>query len=233
MAKRKAPRKASKAQPAALRLEWRTAEELADNPANWREHPQSQIVALSELINDVGWAGALLFNEATGRLIDGHARKKLTKPGDKMPVLVGRWTAAQERKILARLDPIGAMAVANRDSLRALLDEIGREAPRVHDMPVDFGEPPESVQSTLATMQGLRRKGNADVAAKNDTERYLVIVFADREKKEAALEALGLPADERYVPAESVELKPTARPQRATAARKIKAAQRSKAGACG
>ena len=27
-----------------LRLEWRTPEELADNPGNWRKHPQAQAI---------------------------------------------------------------------------------------------------------------------------------------------------------------------------------------------
>jgi len=57
-----------------LRLEWRTPEELADNPANWRQHPESQTKALAGAINEVGWAGAALYNERTKRLIDGHAR---------------------------------------------------------------------------------------------------------------------------------------------------------------
>ncbi len=51
------------------------------------------------MLNEVGWAGALLYNETTGRFIDGHARKKVSK-GKKVPVLIGKWTEEQERKIL-------------------------------------------------------------------------------------------------------------------------------------
>jgi hypothetical protein len=53
-----------------LRLEWRTPAELAENPRNWRSHPQGQAAALDGLLDEVGWAGALLYNERTGRLID-------------------------------------------------------------------------------------------------------------------------------------------------------------------
>ena len=60
-----------------LRLEWRDPSELEDNPANWRTHPPAQAAALSAVIDKVGWAGACLFNEATGRLIDGHLRKEV------------------------------------------------------------------------------------------------------------------------------------------------------------
>lgn len=112
-----------------LRLEWRDADELAENPANWRTHPQGQVDALRDVIGEVGWAGALLYNERTGRLIDGHGRKKIST-GKKVPVLIGSWDEAQENKILATLDPIAAMAGANAAQLDALLRgvETGSEA---------------------------------------------------------------------------------------------------------
>ena len=124
----------AKKQPAAaapptpsLRLEWRSPAELAENPRNWRRHPRQQLAALSDVIADVGWAGACLFNERTQRLIDGHARKHIgiAKKTDQIPVLVGNWTEEQEAKILATLDPIGAMAEADSAQLEALLREVG------------------------------------------------------------------------------------------------------------
>jgi hypothetical protein len=104
-----------------LRLEWWEPSALEDNPANWRRHPAKQVAALGELIADVGWAGALLYNERTKRLIDGHARKGLSAPGKPVPVLVGSWSEEQERKILATLDPLAAMAETNREALARLL----------------------------------------------------------------------------------------------------------------
>jgi hypothetical protein len=43
-----------------LRLDWRTPEELADNPGNWRKHPQAQAIALKRVLAEVGWAGVVL-----------------------------------------------------------------------------------------------------------------------------------------------------------------------------
>lgn len=106
-----------------MRLEWRDPEELADNPANWRVHPAPQMVALDATIQDVGWAGALLYNELTGRLIDGKARKDLSRGKGKVPVLIGSWTEEQERKILATLDPLGTMAEVDPGALSALLQD--------------------------------------------------------------------------------------------------------------
>lgn len=114
-----------------LRLEWRDPAELADNPSNWRVHPDAQLRALEDIIAEVGFADTLLFNERTGRLLDGHARKKVAKPGEKVPVLVGSWTEEQEKVILATLDTSTAMAKANPDALDALLEDISLSS---HDM---------------------------------------------------------------------------------------------------
>jgi len=110
----------------ALRLEWRSPAELAVNPRNWRRHPEQQEAALAGVLSEVGWAGACLFNEATGLLIDGHLRQKvaLANGADKIPVLVGRWTPDQEAKILATLDPIAGLATADPVALDQLLRDV-------------------------------------------------------------------------------------------------------------
>src|SRR6516165_4107665 len=95
-----------------LRLEWRSPAELAENPRNWRTHPDTQLAALADVIAEVGWAGACLYNERTNRLIDGHLRRAIAQAQGctKVPVLIGDWDEVTEAKILATLDPIGAMA---------------------------------------------------------------------------------------------------------------------------
>lgn len=118
-----------------LRLEYRKPSELADNPANWRTHPDSQMDALAEVLADVGWAGVLLFNERTGRLIDGHARKKLALKSDEpVPVVIGSWSEEQERLILATHDPLAAMAQADTAALDSLLAGVSVEGAAVNAM---------------------------------------------------------------------------------------------------
>lgn len=109
-----------------LRLEWIEAGSLAENPANWRRHPEGQTSALKELIGDpeIGWAGACLYNERTKRLIDGHARKSAVDPKTPVPVLVGSWSEAAEKKILLTLDPLASMATADAGKLRELVDSV-------------------------------------------------------------------------------------------------------------
>ena len=117
-----------------LRLEWVEAGSLNDHPYNWRRHPSGQMTALKAVLDDVGWAGALLFNETTGRLIDGHARKNAVGPRAVVPVLVGRWTIEQEQRILATLDPLSAMAVADGDALESLLADVDLDGKGMEDL---------------------------------------------------------------------------------------------------
>lgn len=105
-----------------LRLEWIDAGQLAENPANWKYHPAEQVASFEGFHSQVGWAGAALLNERTGRLLDGHMRRaSAARASGPVPVLVGSWTDEQERLILAYLDPIGWTAVSDRAKLTALL----------------------------------------------------------------------------------------------------------------
>lgn len=117
----------------ALRLEWLNADDLEDNPSNWRTHPDHQADVLADLISEVGWAGVLLFNETTGHLIDGHLRKKVAA-GTIVPVVIGAWSEADEMKILATLDPVGAMATADKAKLDELIQRVQTESQPVAEM---------------------------------------------------------------------------------------------------
>jgi len=123
-----------------LRLEWRSPAELAENPRNWRTHPDTQLTALADVMAEVGWAGACLFNERTQRLLDGHLRRRIgmAQGTDKIPVLIGSWTEEQELKILATLDPIGALAEADSGKLESLLREVSTGSEALQQMLADL-----------------------------------------------------------------------------------------------
>ncbi|MEM1207780.1 MAG: hypothetical protein AAGI54_00805 [Planctomycetota bacterium] len=109
-----------------LELVWAMPESIRGNPRNWRKHPEAQREAIAASIDSSGWAGALLYNATTERLIDGHGRLEGADPTQPVPVLVGRWSEDQERVVLAQLDTITNMAEPDADALSALLDEIDR-----------------------------------------------------------------------------------------------------------
>ncbi len=101
-------------------------EQLLANPANWRLHPKEQQQALAGALSEVGWVGQVLVNRATGHVVDGHLRVELaiSRGEPTVPVLFVELTEAEEQLILATLDPLAAMATAEKDALAALLAEI-------------------------------------------------------------------------------------------------------------
>jgi len=127
-------------------LEYRDPATLAPNPGNWKRHPPQQLRALKGLLNEVGWAGALLFNERTGRLIDGHARRRLAA-GRKVPLLIGSWSAEDERKILATLDPVGQLARPDDQALARLLKNLEADDQRLDDLLASLRDGPSAASA--------------------------------------------------------------------------------------
>ena len=108
------------------------ASELLPSPQNWRTHPQGQQDALRGILDEVGYADALLARELPDgqlMLVDGHLRAETT-PDVEVPVLILDIDEAEAAKILATLDPLAAMAEADSGKLDELLREIdtGSEA---------------------------------------------------------------------------------------------------------
>src|SRR5438067_1250564 len=110
------------------------ARDLVPNPSNWRTHPVEQQAALKEVLESIGFAGALLARETDDRrliLVDGHLRAD-TAPDMQLPVLVLDISEAEADVLLATYDPIGAMADAESDALASLLGrvDVGSDALR-------------------------------------------------------------------------------------------------------
>jgi DNA modification methylase len=101
-------------------------DQLLANPANWRLHPKAQQDALAGALDQVGWVQQVLVNRRSGFVVDGHARVALalTRGEPTVPVLYVDLEPDEEALVLATLDPIGAMATADDEKLRALLADI-------------------------------------------------------------------------------------------------------------
>jgi ParB-like chromosome segregation protein Spo0J len=101
------------------------ADTIRPNPWNWRLHPQNQSDALTEMLDEVGFAGALIARETPEglELIDGHLRQEVAGSAV-VPVLVVDMNDEEVRRLLATLDPIGAMAKTDATALSALLETL-------------------------------------------------------------------------------------------------------------
>ena len=108
--------------------------DLVPNPRNWRSHPAEQQRALTGALAEVGWVAEVLVNRTTGHVVDGHLRVELALDRDEatVPVTFVELSEEEERLVLATLDPLAAMAEAEKDQLAALLADLepGDEALR-------------------------------------------------------------------------------------------------------
>lgn len=111
------------------------ARDLLANPKNWRTHPKAQRDALKGVLDEIGYADALLARETPEglQLIDGHLRADTT-PNMEVPVLIVDLDEAEADKLLAVLDPLAAMAQPNQDALLGLLQEVEFGSAAVKDM---------------------------------------------------------------------------------------------------
>ena len=101
-------------------------DQLLANPLNWRVHPKYQQDVLLTVLDRVGWVQQIIVNQTTGNVVDGHLRVALAMRRDEssVPVLYVELDEDEERLILATLDPIGVLAVADLEQLTLLLQSV-------------------------------------------------------------------------------------------------------------
>lgn len=104
-----------------------SVEDLHANPKNWRLHPRKQQEALAGTLGEVGVVQGVVFNQRTGRLVDGHLRVDLARRTgqESVPVTIVDLSEEEESLVLATLDPIGSMAAADLEKLEEILADVG------------------------------------------------------------------------------------------------------------
>lgn len=142
--------------------------ELVPNPRNWRSHPAEQQRALAGALGEVGWVAQVLVNRTTGHVVDGHLRVELAiaKGEPTVPVSYVELSEQEELLVLATLDPLAAMAAAEKDALESLLARL---------TPDD--EALASLLAELAEQNGIRRAvlGDPDDVPEVPTEADLYV----------------------------------------------------------
>lgn len=129
------------------------ASDLSANPLNARLHPAAQRAALTAVLDDVGFVAPVIVNKRTGLIVDGHLRvEEASARGEAVPVAYVELTEAEEREVLATLDPIGDLANYDRDKMLDLMDGLNMAEP-IADM--------------LAAITGVADSGDSEMAAKD------------------------------------------------------------------
>ena len=112
------------------------ARELVPNPRNWRRHPARQAAALRSVLEEVGYADALLARQMPdGRLmlVDGHLRAETT-PDQVVPVLILDVNEDEANKLLATLDPLAGMAETDKLALKDLAGLIQTDSAELREL---------------------------------------------------------------------------------------------------
>lgn len=139
-------------------------DQLLAHPLNWRIHGQAQQSALTGVLDSVGLVQNIIVNERSGHVLDGHLRVSLALRTNQptVPVTYVDLDESEEALILATLDPIAALAIADDANLRALLDEVTTSDAAVMAMlselaesagiippDIEFKEYDESIEATV------------------------------------------------------------------------------------
>ena len=115
-------------------------DQLLANPLNFRTHPKNQQDTLAGVLSEVGVVQNVIVNKRTGFVVDGHLRISLAMREHQptVPVTYVDLDQSEEALILATLDPISAMATADRDKLDELLRDVSTGDAAVMQMLADL-----------------------------------------------------------------------------------------------
>lgn len=144
---------------------------LEPSPWNWRTHPASQKDAMAGVLSELGWIQQIVVNKSSGRLIDGHLRLALAieQQAPTVPVLYVELSEAEEKLALATLDPLSALAEADREQLAALLQQVQSGDAAV-----------QAMLAGLAEQEGIMAGANGDASEDGTSDGLTHGSLADR-----------------------------------------------------
>jgi len=172
-------------------LAWIPPGSAAVNPDQYVEHPEHQLDALRGILygrNAPGWAGAVIVNQRTAEqgwpedqcgpyFIDGHARDEVAQQAGaaEIPALIGHWTPAEEKQLIALINHLAMMAVPVPEKQLQLLEDAARlaEDPAVLAALSDLSAAAElafSAQQTAAAWGSLADDDNGPEVDPNRAE---------------------------------------------------------------
>ncbi len=118
--------------------------DLLDHPGQWRNHMDAQVEAMVGVLRENGINDPLkawISERAGGKVVtwDGHLRKALD-PNIEWPVIITDYNDAEADYALLTHDPLGAMAVADKAALDALLASVQTSDAAVQTMLADLAK---------------------------------------------------------------------------------------------
>jgi hypothetical protein len=169
--------------------------DLAQNPRNWRVHPEHQRAALESVLSRVGWVEEVLVNRRTRFVIDGHLRvaAALDRGEATVPVRYVDLSEAEEWEVLASLDPIAAMAQTDHERLNGLLNDISSQSANLDGFLNEMREATAAQLSSLAAEHELHEiRGRRPSRRELPIDAYFTYSADDAEALIAVRSGFGL-----------------------------------------
>lgn len=128
---------------------------LLPHESNWRGHPPHQAKALAGAIAQVGFLKSVTVSKRTGKILDGHLRveEAIRQQQSTISVEYVDLTAEEELVALATIDPIAAMADAQKEALKGLLATIKVSDDNLGEMLKDLGKKNAVAAQSLSSSQ--------------------------------------------------------------------------------
>lgn len=174
------------------KLEWRDPTTLNAHPGNWKDHPPEQRAALLASITRHGWLKTILYNDYTGRVLNGEARLlvALEQGLPLVPVWAISATEDEERAILLEFDQTGYLREVDHLALISLIAAVAES-----DSPLPTVFSPEFVADLKAEVEkglGLAGANEPESGGGTPAVRHLSLTFSPAEHCEyqAALATL-------------------------------------------
>ena len=169
---------------------------LKPNPKNWRLHPEGQRSAMSEMLEQIGFVGALAARETKEglELLDGHLRADIAAEST-VPVLVLDLTDDEADQMLATYDPLSGLALIDGDKLDGLLkgitlDENAEIRRMLSDLHVELVDEVEGKPETGREVEGM-------ALTPHEHYDYLLVLATTTQEWNVLCERLGLEPEAR------------------------------------
>ena len=102
------------------------ANKIRENEKNIRSHPVRQVEVMTELLEGIGFAGAMIGREdeeGNVVLIDGHLRKEISGK-DEVPILIVDLSEDEAATVMAAYDQVTGLGTVDGGSLQDLLEGV-------------------------------------------------------------------------------------------------------------
>lgn len=113
------------------------------NPYNFKLHQQPQIDTMNDILDELGFIGAILAVEKNRNVIDGHMRVKIYRDsGQLIPLVIflDFQTEEEEKKAILLFDQISRMSRTDRETLTKVINEIEFKKQKTRDLIKKLGK---------------------------------------------------------------------------------------------